>query len=224
LTGVLALQVWDGFGWAGQAVFTWRVIAQWWASERARKSVVPTSFWAWSLVGSVLLGVYVAHRRDPVFLLGVLVNASIYARNLWLSRPGAPRGRGSRRVLWPVLAGVLLFAAVVVESIGPGGVVGFEHSVAWLVVGFVGQALWTGRFVVQWVASERRGESHLPPAFFWMSVVGSVLLFSYALVRPGPDWVYVAAFALNPIPYARNLVLLRRERLAVARAREAAAS
>jgi lipid-A-disaccharide synthase-like uncharacterized protein len=224
LTGVLALQVWDGFGWAGQAVFTWRVVQQWWASERARKSVVPPSFWAWSLLGSALLGVYLAHRRDPVFLLGVLVSASIYARNLWLSRRGGPRGRSGRRVLWPVLLGVLLFAGAVVESIGPGGVVGFGHAVPWLVLGFAGQVLWSGRFVVQWVASERRGESVLPPAFFWMSIAGSVVLFLYALVRPDPDWVNLAAYALNPIPYVRNLVLLRRERRTRRRAPEPATS
>jgi lipid-A-disaccharide synthase-like uncharacterized protein len=218
LTGVLAFQVWDGFGWAGQAVFTWRVIHQWWASERARRTVVPPSFWAWSLLGSLLLGVYVAHRRDPVFLLGVLVNGCIYARNLWLSRRGASRGAARGPAVWPVLVGLLLFAGAVVESLGPDrGLVKFTHSVPWLVVGFTGQVLWTGRFVVQWVASERRGESVLPPVFFWMSIVGSLLLFLYALVRTGPDWVYLAAFALNPIPYARNLVLHHRHRRASAK-------
>ena len=82
----------------------------------------------------------------------------------------------------------------------------------WLVVGFTGQALWTSRFVVQWVLSERHGRSVLPPAFFWISLVGAALLFAYAVYRV--DWVMMAAFAFNPIPYVRNLVLLRRERAA----------
>jgi lipid-A-disaccharide synthase-like uncharacterized protein len=212
---VLAFQVWDAFGWAGQAVFTWRVVEQWVASERARRSVIPPAFWAWSLLGSALLVVYAAHRRDPVFLLGPLLNGSIYARNLWMSRPGAPRRAARRPALWPLALGFVLFAAVTVESIGPDhGFVQFGHPLVWLVIGFVGQALWSGRFVVQWIVSERRGESVLPPVFFWMSIVGSVLLFLYALVRPGPDWVNIAAYSLNPIPYARNLVLLSRSRAA----------
>jgi lipid-A-disaccharide synthase-like uncharacterized protein len=220
LTGVLAFQVWDVFGWAGQAVFTWRVVHQWLASERARESIVPRTYWAWSLLGTALLLVYLVHRRDPVFVLGTLVNGSIYARNLWMSREGAPRRPLRRSVLWPVVLGLALFAAVSVEALGPDhGLVHFERPLAWLVVGFVGQVLWSGRFVVQWIASERRGESILPPAFFWMSIVGSMLLFSYAVSQrgpEGPDWVNTAAYALNPIPYARNLVLLSRRRRASA--------
>jgi lipid-A-disaccharide synthase-like uncharacterized protein len=214
---ILAFQVWDAFGWAGQAVFTWRVVSQWIASERAKKTVIPASFWAWSLLGSALLVVYAAHRRDPVFLLGPLLNGCIYARNLWMSRPGVPPRAARRPALWPLAIGFLLFGAVSVEAIGPDhGFVQFGHPIVWLVIGFVGQALWSGRFVVQWIVSERRGESVLPPAFFWMSIAGSVLLFLYALVRPGPDWVNIAAYALNPIPYARNLILQSRARAAAA--------
>ena len=212
---ILALQAWDGFGWAGQAVFTWRVVHQWLASEKAKKSVLPPSFWAWSLVGTVLLIVYAAHRRDPVFLLGPLVNACLYGRNLWMSRRPQSVGAAatprpvSRSVLWPVLAGIALFAAVTIEAIGPHhGLVQFERGVPWLVVGFFGQTLWSGRFVVQWYESERKGVSHLPASFFRMSIAGALLLFTYAVSQK--DWVNMAAYALNPIPYVRNLVLLRR--------------
>ena len=208
--GVLALQVLDGFGWAGQAVFTWRVVHQWLASEKAKMSVLPPSFWAWSLLGTALLVVYAAHRRDPVFLLGPLVNGFLYARNLWMSRRGARSPRAAERaVLWPVLAGVAVFAAVTIEAIGPHhGLVHFERGVLWLAIGFAGQALWSGRFVVQWYESEKKGVSHLPASFFRMSVAGAVLLFAYAVSQK--DWVNMAAYALNPIPYVRNLVLLRR--------------
>jgi lipid-A-disaccharide synthase-like uncharacterized protein len=210
---VLAFQAWDAVGWAGQAVFTWRVVHQWVASERAKRSVLPRSYWVWSLLGSALLLVYGAYRRDPVFVLGSLVNGSIYARNLWMSRDGAPARAARRPVVWPILAGLVLFAVVVVEALGPDhGLVRFDRPVLSLAAGFVGQALWSGRFVVQWIVSERRGESVLPPVFFWMGVLGSVVLFLYAAIRPDPDWVYMAAFALNPIPYARNLVLIHRRR------------
>ena len=209
-SGVLALQVLDGFGWAGQAVFTWRVVHQWLASEKAKMSVLPPSFWAWSLLGTALLVVYAAHRRDPVFLLGPLVNGFLYGRNLWMSRRGARSPRAApRSVLWPVLAGVAVFAAVTVEAVGPRhGLVQYERGVLWLTLGFAGQVLWSGRFVVQWYESEKKGVSHLPASFFRMSVAGAVLLFSYAVSQK--DWVNMAAYALNPIPYVRNLVLLRR--------------
>ncbi len=213
MTSVLAFQVWDGVGWAGQALFTWRIVHQWLASEKAKKSVLPPSFWVWSLAGTALLLVYTAYRRDPVLVLGALVNGSIYARNLWIARPRAAGAPRPRFALWPVLLGLALFAAVTVHAIGPDrGFVRFDRPLAWLAVGFVGQCLWSGRFIVQWWESERRGHSHLPTSFFWMSLVGSVLIFSYAIART--DWVYMAAYALNPIPYARNLVLIARTRRA----------
>lgn len=220
---VLALHWLDGFGWAGQAVFTWRILEQWWSSEKAKRSVIPSAFWAWSLAGSALLLVYAFHRRDPVFVLGTLVNGCIYLRNLVIARRGpfrAAAGTG-RRAMWPVVAALALFAVITVEAIGPDhGLVRFDHALPWLVVGFVGQVLWSGRFVVQWLVSERRGESVLPAAFFAMSLAGALLLFVYAILRR--DWVNMAAYGPNFIPYARNLILIRRERRAVGRASDGA--
>jgi lipid-A-disaccharide synthase-like uncharacterized protein len=202
---------WHLFGWASQALFTWRVLHQWWSSERAGRSFVDRSFWVWSVAGSALQLVYGAFRRDPIWVVGPLVSGSIYVRNLWMSRPHAPPRTGRPSLAVPVLCGLALFALVVVESMGPEkGLVKFEagRSVPWLVVAFVGQSLWVGRFVLQWWVSEREGRSHLPASFFVMSLVGAVLLFAYACSQS--DLVNIAAYALNPIPYVRNLVLLRR--------------
>jgi lipid-A-disaccharide synthase-like uncharacterized protein len=223
LLAPLAFQVWDGVGWAGQAVFTWRVLEQWIASERAKRTVVPPSFWTWSLIGTALLLVYVLHRQDPPFLVALLVNGFIYGRNLRFSMrsPGAPP-RGSPLV--PVLLGVLVFGLVAAyATLRQHPIVRFDDapvagksvgdpSPIWLAVGFLGALLWSSRFVVQWWASERQGRSVMPESFFWVSLGGSVLLFTYALHRV--DWVLMAAYALNPIPYARNIVLARRHRAA----------
>lgn len=203
----LAVQVWDGFGAAAKAVFTWRMLHQWVASERQGRSVLPTSFWAWSLLGSALELVYYVHRRDPVFMSGTLVNAAIYARNVLLAR--RPPSRPGARPWVPVAAGVALFAVVIVTAIGPDrGLIHFERNPVWLVVGFLGALGWTARFVVQWWASERAGVAHLPVAFFRLGVVAAVFLFAYALAER--DWVNTVGFALTLVPYARNLVLLRR--------------
>jgi lipid-A-disaccharide synthase-like uncharacterized protein len=206
----LAFQAWDAVGWFGQAVFAWRILHQWIASERARRSVVPTAFWIWSLVGTTALLVYSLHRRDPVFLVGFLVNGFIYLRNLRLAlrTPGAaPQGSP----LPAVLLGVAAFTAAALWGvIHERELVRFDASPVWLAVGFAGQAIWSSRFVLQWWASERAGRSVLPESFFWASLAGCGLLLAYAIHRL--DWVLMAAFALNPVPYLRNIVLLRRER------------
>ena len=75
---------WLVLGFGAQALFTARFIVQWLASERAGRSLVPTSFWLLSLGGSSLLLVYAIYRQDPVFILGQSSGLFIYSRNLWL--------------------------------------------------------------------------------------------------------------------------------------------
>lgn len=71
-------------GLIGQGMFSMRFIVQWLASERAGKSVIPFSFWIFSLGGSFLLLLYAVYRRDPIFILGQAPNLLIYSRNIWL--------------------------------------------------------------------------------------------------------------------------------------------
>lgn len=71
-------------GLLGQALFTARFIVQWIASERAGKSVVPISFWFFSLGGGMVLLGYAIYRQDPVFIIGQALGALIYMRNLML--------------------------------------------------------------------------------------------------------------------------------------------
>jgi lipid-A-disaccharide synthase-like uncharacterized protein len=201
---VLAWQAWDTVGLLGQVIFTWRIVEQWIASERAKRTVIPAAFWTWSLVGSALLTAYAVYRREPVFLLSALVNGCLYARNLWISRRPSTAPRPARPALWPVGVALLLFLGVTVEALGPDhGLVRYDYPLPWLVAGFLGQVLWSGRFVVQWWTSERLGRSVLPPSFFWMGLIGSALSFAYAVFRR--DWVNMLAYGLSPIPYARNL-------------------
>jgi lipid-A-disaccharide synthase-like uncharacterized protein len=75
---------WVMVGFLGQALFSMRFLIQWIMSERARKSVMPTAFWYFSLAGGLVLLTYAIYRRDPVFILGQGMGLVIYARNLWL--------------------------------------------------------------------------------------------------------------------------------------------
>jgi lipid-A-disaccharide synthase-like uncharacterized protein len=80
------LSPWLVVGFVGQALFASRFILQWLASERARRSIVPTAFWYFSLAGSSVLLAYAIHRADPVFIVGQASGLGIYLRNLHLIR------------------------------------------------------------------------------------------------------------------------------------------
>jgi lipid-A-disaccharide synthase-like uncharacterized protein len=78
------------------------------------------------------------------------------------------------------------------------------------ILGYVGQLVFFTRFVVQWIASERRKESVIPEAFWWISIVGGAITLGYALVHDPPlPAIIIAQLSANVI-YVRNLVLVRR--------------
>src|SRR3954453_7288415 len=91
----------------------------------------------------------------------------------------------------------------------------------WLTIGFVGQALFTARFLVQWIASERRRDSVVPVAFWWLSLLGGLTLLSYASYRQDP--VIIIGQAMGLIVYARNLMLVGKAKRRAARRRRRAA-
>lgn len=76
----------------------------------------------------------------------------------------------------------------------------------WLGLGFFGQALFFMRFVVQWIASERRKQSVIPHAFWYFSIGGGMILLSYAIYRRDP--VFIAGQSIGLFVYSRNLYLI----------------
>jgi lipid-A-disaccharide synthase-like uncharacterized protein len=193
---------WDAIGLAGQLLFTARFVVQWVASERRGESVVPRLFWWLSIAGSAILAAYAAALGDPVFLAASLLNGAIYLRNVVLIGFGGNRAT-PRRILLPavvLVAGFVLWNAWprAAGSIPPG----------WLLIGFAGTVCWSGRFVIQWYASERAGESVMPRAFWYAGLVGCGLLLAYAVLRREP--VFILGYLFPPIPYVRNLVLIYR--------------
>ncbi|MBZ0252130.1 MAG: lipid-A-disaccharide synthase N-terminal domain-containing protein [Candidatus Methylomirabilis sp.] len=87
-----------------------------------------------------------------------------------------------------------------------------QDTTAWMILGFAAQACFFSRFFVQWIASERRGESVVPIAFWWFSLIGGAGLLVYAIHRKDP--VFILGQGAGLVIYVRNLMLIRKVRLA----------
>ncbi|MFQ5669959.1 MAG: lipid-A-disaccharide synthase N-terminal domain-containing protein [Acidobacteriota bacterium] len=77
-------------------------------------------------------------------------------------------------------------------------------------LGFTGQGMFSSRFLVQWIASERQRRSYVPVAFWYLSLVGGLLSLTYAIHLGDPPFIFGQSAGL--VVYTRNLVLLRRQR------------
>lgn len=84
----------------------------------------------------------------------------------------------------------------------------------WLIVGLLGQLLFSMRFLVQWIASEKHKKSIIPISFWYFSIGGSFLLLAYAIKRQDP--VFILGQSMGFVIYIRNLVLIDREKRGLA--------
>ena len=82
-------------------------------------------------------------------------------------------------------------------------------EIIFLVIGFVGQGLFASRFIVQWIYSEKKGESSIPIIFWYLSIFGGLGLLTYAIFRKDPVIIIGQLFGI--IIYARNLILIYRK-------------
>ena len=81
--------IWIGIGLIAQLLFSMRFIVQWVATEKARASIIPETFWYFSFFGGLMLLAYACYRLDPVFILGQAIGLVIYSRNIyfiWLGK------------------------------------------------------------------------------------------------------------------------------------------
>lgn len=76
----------------------------------------------------------------------------------------------------------------------------------WVLVGLAGQVMFSMRFIIQWISSERARASVIPVAFWWFSLAGGVILLAYALYRRDP--VFVLGQSTGLVIYSRNLWLI----------------
>lgn len=197
-------------GFLAQVLFSGRLLVQWIASEKAKRVLSPVIFWELSMMASFLLCLYGWLRNDFAIISGQLIAYYIY---IWNLRAKGAWARLARPLRWVVfatpLAAILYFLADWHDTVDH--LFQQEDIPAWLIVfGTVGQFTFTLRFVYQWWYSRRVGESVLPLHFWLISLTGSVLIISYALIRRDP--VLILGQSTGVVVYARNIMLSLRPR------------
>ena len=195
-------------GFLAQVFFSARILLQWILSERAKKVISPAIFWQLSIVGSYLLFVYGWLRDDFAIILGQIISYYIYIWNLdkkhqWKKLPFIIR---TLLLLTPVVAILYMLKD---ESAFVDQFFRNEKIPLWLLIyGSMGQIIFTLRFVYQWIYSKRKDESLLPIGFWVISLLGSLIIVSYAIYRRDP--VLILGQSTGLIAYSRNIYLSRR--------------
>ncbi len=197
-------------GLLAQVFFSVRTLVQWILSEKARKSLSPTLFWVFSLAGAYLLCLYGWLRCDFAIVLGQFISYYIYLWNLnakgfWKKIPWMGR---AILLLTPVAA--ICFAASNVRGFIDNFLQNEDVPIWLLIFGSAGQVIFTMRFIYQWYYSHRIGESRLPSGFWWISLVGSMTIVIYGIIRLDPILILGQSFGL--VAYLRNLMLIYKEK------------
>lgn len=194
-----------GIGFLAQGFFSARILVQWIMSERARKVLSPSIFWILSICGSYLLCLYGWLRSDFAIVLGQFISYYVYLWNL------KAKGVWSATPSWLrlLLLATPIFALCGVAFEGATAFEKFFHNEdvpLWLLIfGSAGQVIFTLRFLYQYFYSYRRGESELPQGFWILSLIGSLSIVSYGIIRHDPVLIVGQNFGL--VAYIRNLMI-----------------
>lgn len=199
-------------GFLAQGFFSARILVQWILSERAQKVLSPSIFWILSIAGSYLLCIYGWLRNDFTIILGQFISYYIYLWNL------------SIKGIWkeiPMILRVILISTPIVAvgfamtdiTTNINNLFNNEDIPIWLLLyGSAGQVIFTLRFIYQYFYSSVRQTSILPAGFWILSLVGSVSIMSYGIIRQ--DAVLIVGQSFGVIAYIRNLMILRKEKQA----------
>ncbi len=208
---------WHAVGIAGGITFYGRFYVQWIASERAGRSIMPILFWYMSSLGSILLLAFAVATRSPVGALGQNFNLVVYGRNLiHLWRESGTLTPFRYRAVHVTVGAVAVVAFVLVAQVWWRE---YEHVKAepphvsrvvwiWLAAGVAGQALFAARFLVQWIATERRKQSVIPASFWYLSVAASSLQAASFMQRR--EWVFGLGMLATLFIYFRNIWFIHR--------------
>lgn len=195
-------------GFLGQLLFAGRLIMQWIKSEKDEKIATPSLFWKLSLQGAVLLFVYGYLRDDMAIMLGQFLVYGAYFRNLQLQGKWAKSGIMFKIyvIALPILIALYI---IFLGQLDWKDLIKGDNISTWLIIlGIVGQIIYTTRFIYQWINAERTQESDLPRTFWIISLVGSALILAYGIFRKDP--VLIAAHFFGGLVYIRNLYIIQK--------------
>lgn len=197
-------------GFLAQILFSARLLVQWISSEKAGRVLSPLLFWQFSIIASILMIAYGILRHDLAIILGQAVTYGVYIRNLyhlgfWRKIPLIVR----------IIA--LIFPLLAIVSLQIGETYNFRNIIdnkdipsGLMIWGLIGQFVFTFRFLIQWFSTEKIKESILPIGFWIFSIIGSVMVLSYAVIRRDPVLFVGQLFGF--VVYIRNTLLWVRER------------
>ncbi len=195
-------------GLIAQLLFSLRLLVQWIFSEKENEVVTPTFFWIVSLIASFLFFIYGYLRNDFAIMLGQFITYYIYIRNLQLQNKWNRLQKG-------IKIGFINFPLIVLLITFLKGEFNFSQLFnqdfipIWLLaLGIVSQLIFTLRFIIQWIISEKNKFSQLPNTFWVLSIAGSVLILIYSILRKDPILFIGHAFGI--IIYSRNLMILKK--------------
>lgn len=181
------------------------MIVQLFLSEKAGKSLSPTVYWQISLVASLLMLCYGILRLDFAIVFGQFLLFYIYIRNLQLKNNWQLFPKISRIIIpFLPIAGLAFMIAsgnFAIDSLFKNK----DVSNQLLIWGVVAQMVFIFRFIFQWFESEKQNESILSTKFWIISLCGSLMILSYAILRYDP--VLFVGQLVGAIVYARNIFL-----------------
>jgi lipid-A-disaccharide synthase-like uncharacterized protein len=196
-------------GFFAQLLFSGRLILQWILSEKSKKVLTPSLFWKLSLIASFLLFVYGYLRDDFAIMLGQALTYFIYIRNLQLQGQWqkAPKWFQWFLFIFPILLVIYSFNN---NTYDIDKLFRNDAIPVWLLIwGSIAQIIFTLRFVYQWLYSEKNKESSLPFGFWFLSLIGSIMILIYAILRKDP--VLLIGHLLGSVIYFRNILILRKQ-------------
>jgi lipid-A-disaccharide synthase len=208
-------------GFLSSVLFGGRILVQWLTSEMKQESVVPKLFWQLSLLGNIFLMIHsFIQVQYHVFIIQV-GNAVISWRNLDLMKSEDSRV-SLNSVVTALALSLTLFSFIFFILNGlsgqdfsswfrmPAHLFSSNRPVNfnWHIIGFIGLTLFSSRFWIQWISSERQKTSVLNACFWWISLIGDLIVLVYFAKIKDPVNLIGPLFGL--IPYIRNLMLLKK--------------